>query len=120
MTAKLTLLSRQLVIEATGADVKSLFRELGLLAEIFEADSACGSCGSPEIRPGCRLIDSFEYFFLHCSSCGAELAFGQRKDGGLFPRRKDDAGNFFEDNGWRHYKPQRTIEAIAVPVANKT
>jgi hypothetical protein len=61
---------------------------------------------------------SGEYFFLHCSSCGAELAFGQRKDGGLFPRRKVDSGSYFEENGWRRYKPQRAIEASAAPAAN--
>lgn len=36
-----------------------------------------------------------------CSDCGAELAFGQRKDGGLFPKRKDESGAQMENNGWR-------------------
>jgi hypothetical protein len=90
MTAKLTLLNRRMVVEAEGADAKSLFSELGMLAEILEADASCGSCGSAEIRPGCRVIDQFEYFFLHCSACGAELSFGQRREGGLFPKRKTE------------------------------
>ena len=38
MTAKLSLLNRRLVIEATAADAKTLFREIGLMAEIFEVD----------------------------------------------------------------------------------
>ena len=65
-------------------------------------------------------MDSFDYYSLRCSSCGAELAFGQRKDGGLFPRRKDDAGNYLEDNGWRRYKAQRAVEASAEPAGRRS
>jgi hypothetical protein len=48
---------------------------------------------SPEIRPNCRTVDGFDYYSLRCLACGAELSFGQRKDGsGLFPKRKTDDG----------------------------
>ena len=30
-------------------DVKTLFREIGMLAEVFEADASCGACGSSDI-----------------------------------------------------------------------
>jgi hypothetical protein len=113
MTARLSLLNRRLIVEASGADPKSLFRELGLLAEIFEADAACGACHSQEIRPSCRIVDGYEYYSLHCTICGAELSFGQRKDGtGLFAKRKTDDGAPLPDGGWRRYQ-QRAIDAPA-------
>jgi hypothetical protein len=115
MTAKLTLLNRRLVVEASGTDVKTLFRELGLMTEIFEADCTCGACHSQEIRPSVRIIDGFEYYALHCTICGAELSFGQSKDGcGLYPKRKTDDGTPLPDNGWRRYQ-QRVIDAANFP-----
>jgi len=120
MTAKLSLLNRRLVIEAGANDPKELFKQLGQVAEIFEADTCCGACGSLEIRPNCRTVDSYDYYSLHCSACGAELTFGQRKDGGLFAKRKDDSGNCLEDNGWRRYKSQRAIEASTAAAVRKS
>ena len=115
MTAKLTLLSGRLLVEASGTDVKTLFRELGLMAEIFEADAACGACHSQEIRPSVRAVDGYEYYSLHCTICGAELSFGQRRDGsGLYPKRKTDDGSPLPDGGWRRYQ-QRAIDAPAFP-----
>jgi hypothetical protein len=119
MTAKLTLLSGRLLVEASSTDVKTLFREVGLMAEIFEADDHCRSCGSESIRPACRTIDGFEYFSLHCSACGAELSFGQRKDGtGLYPKRKTDDGTLLPDGGWKRYQ-QRAIDAPAFPSGHR-
>jgi hypothetical protein len=111
MTAKLSLLNRQLVVESTGTDVKSIFRELAQMAEVFGADSVCGACNSPDIRLAYRAPTGYEYFTLRCNSCDAELNFSQRKDGtGLFPRRKDEEGRMLADKGWKRFTG-RAIEA---------
>jgi hypothetical protein len=110
MKARLALLHGRLVIEAEGVDVKTLFRELGAAAEILETDINCGCCGSADIRPNCRTIDNFDYYALHCNACGAELSFGQRRDGGLFVKRKDEHGKPLPDGGWRRWQ-QRAVEA---------
>lgn len=112
MKATLSLLNRRLVVTAEGADVKQMFRELGQMAEVFECDSQCGACGSLDIRPGFRSVDGFDYYSLCCSACGAQLSLGQRKDGGLFVKRKDEQGRPLPDNGWRKWQ-QRAIEAAA-------
>jgi len=119
MIARLTLLNRRLIVEASATDAKTLFRELGLMAEIFEADATCGACHSQEIRPSVRIIDGFEYYALHCTICGAELSFGQRKDGsGLYPKRKTDDGAPLPDGGWRRYQ-QRAIDAPPSPAGRR-
>jgi hypothetical protein len=117
MIAKLSLLSRRLIIEAEAADVKTLFRELGSAADVFEADDHCQACGSEPIRPHCRTVDGLEYYSLKCTECQAELSFGQRKDGGLFAKRKDDLGHNLEDGGWKRWQ-HRAIEA-GTPAATR-
>jgi hypothetical protein len=39
--------------------------------------------------------------------CGARLSFGvHKKGGGLFPKRKDNEGNWLSDNGWVKWNPK--------------
>jgi hypothetical protein len=97
------------------ADVKTLFRELGVLAEVFEADGQCGGVRQHRNQAGEPNGRWFRLHYLHCSSCGSELALGQRKDGGLFPRRNDNNSRPLPDNGWRRWQ----TKAIQASVSTK-
>jgi len=122
MVASLSLLHGRLLIESEGADVKAIFRELGQLAEIFEADSACGACGSDSIRPNCRSVDGYEYFALHCTSCSAELSFGQRKDSnGLFRNAPTRTAGLSQTaaGGAGRRRPSRQAPALTKSVVSK-
>ena len=54
-----------------------------------------------------RNVDGNDYYELRCNDCGAVLAFGQHKKGGtLFPKRKDDEGNYLPNKGWHKWSPE--------------
>lgn len=104
----------KLVVEAE--DIKQLFRELKPASEIVGAAQKCGNCGSTNISFIVReAADTknpkkmYEFFELKCEKCKAKLQFGQLSDGseGLFPKRKDDEGNYKPNGGWEVYKPQK-------------
>lgn len=96
-------LGGRVVVKVEGATMKEALKQIGPIAEILDADSACGKCASPNIYPSCRSVGGFEYFSLTCSDCGAALSFGQRKDGGLWAKRKDENGNAYDHRGWKVY-----------------
>jgi hypothetical protein len=88
-------------LEASGQ--KEIFKELALIQEIFSEDK-CGLCGSHNLRFIVRNVDGNDYYELRCNDCGAVLAFGQHKKGGtLFPKRKDDDGNYLPNKGWHKW-----------------
>lgn len=90
----------KLSFELEAAGQKEVFKELALIQEIFSEDK-CGLCGSTNIRFVTRNVDGNDYYELRCADCGAVLAFGQHKKGGtLFPKRKDDDGNYLPHKGW--------------------
>ena len=118
----------RLVIEMEGTTIKDLFQQIGPIAEVLDADSACGKCGSPNIYPRTREAKGFDFYELVCSDCKAKLSFGQFKDGsGLFPKRNDEHGNPMDFRGWHIYlaldapkeqaKPPRSAPAKAAPDA---
>lgn len=91
----------QFEIEASGQ--KEVFKELAVIQEIF-AEAKCGMCGSANIRFIVRNVEGNDYYELRCMDCGAILTFGQHKKGGtLFPKRKDDNGNYLPHNGWHKW-----------------
>ena len=88
-------------LEASGQ--KEIFKELALIQEIF-SEPKCGMCGSTNLKFVVRNVDGNDYYELRCADCGAILAFGQHKKGGtLFPKRKDDNGNYLPNNGWHKW-----------------
>jgi hypothetical protein len=100
--------------------LSALFKRIGALAEIFEADAACGLCGSANLRPGARKIDQIDYVFLHCNDCGGELAYGTRRDGSaVFPKRSDADGHALAHGGWKRWQPSRAIEAASAEPQSK-
>ncbi len=93
----------KLEFELEGAGQKEIFKELAAIQEIFGEES-WGICGSKHIKFIVRNIDGNDYFELRCSDCAAILAFGQHKKGGtLFPKRKDDEGNYLPHKGWHKW-----------------
>jgi hypothetical protein len=98
--------SGQLVFEVTAEDPKGLFAQIADLQEVFEAEVVCGLCKGTDIRLNHRKSEDFHFYELLClaAGCHARFAFGQAKQGGrLFPKRKDEAGNWLPNNGWAKY-----------------
>lgn len=93
----------KLTFELEGEGQKEIFKELATIQEIF-SEEKCGLCGSNNIRFVVRNVDGNDYYELRCLDCGAVLAFGQHKKGGtLFPKRKDDDGNYMPNKGWHKF-----------------
>jgi DNA-directed RNA polymerase subunit RPC12/RpoP len=85
---------------------KDLFSEINKFQEVFEEDT-CGKCGSEDIKYIVRNIDDNQYYELRCNKCSARLSFGvNKKGGGLFPKRKDNDGNWLPDSGWVKWNPK--------------
>lgn len=100
--------SDKLEFELEGAGQKEVFKELATIQEIF-GEEKCGLCGSTNFKFVVRNVDGNDYYELRCSDtkCKAILAFGQHKKGGtLFPKRKDDNGNYLPNNGWHKWKKE--------------
>lgn len=88
-------------LEAEGQ--KQVFKELATIQEIF-GESQCGCCKSGDVKFVVRNVDDNDYYELRCTKCGAVLSYGQHKKGGtLFPKRKDENGNYLDNNGWYKY-----------------
>lgn len=95
--------SDRLEFEVDGTGQKEVFKELATIQEIF-GEEKCGSCNKNNIRFVVRNVEDNDYYELRCSDCGSILAFGQHKKGGtLFPKRKDDEGNYLPNKGWHKW-----------------
>ena len=107
----------RIVFKVTGESEKALWEQIARLEATFGADSKCGCCQSTNIRYGHREVSGgFDYYELQCMDCRARLGFGQSKDTkGLFPKRKDEGGDYLPDNGWSVYKPQGRENAAPPP-----
>jgi ribosomal protein L40E len=93
-------------VEVEGESQKDVFLELSKFQEVFE-ETACGKCGSENIRFVVRNVDDNLYYELRCMDCGARLSFGvHKKGGGLFPKRKDNDGKWLQDGGWTKWNPK--------------
>ena len=93
----------KLVFELEGSGQKEIFKELALIQEIF-SEEKCGLCGSTNLKFIVRNVDNNDYFELRCNDCGAILSYGQHKKGGtLFPKRKDEEGNYIPNKGWHKW-----------------
>ena len=97
--------SDNLEITVEGGTPKELFKSLASAEEIFAADRHCGLCEGEELRHRFRQAGEFEFLELLCASCGATLALGQRKDGGLFPVRRGEDRKPLPHNGWSKWEP---------------
>lgn len=79
---------------------KEIFKKLSSIQEIF-GEAECGMCKNTNLRFAVRSVEGNDYYELKCPKCGANLAFGQHKKGGtLFPKRKDEKGEYLPNRGW--------------------
>ena len=100
----------RLRIEIDAPGIKELFADLATVQEIFGSDPRCEVCDS-EARCQHRIVDDNHYYELVCTNqqCRARLSFGQhKKGGGLFPKRKDEDGNWIPNRGWAKWEASRT------------
>lgn len=94
-------------LEADCETPKQAVKTLSSFAEVF-GERECGLCKSTSIRPYHREVDGHDYYGLVCCSCGAQLSFGQHKNGStLFAKRTDANGVKMSGNGWYHYQGRR-------------
>jgi hypothetical protein len=99
----------RLQVKVEGATARDLFRSLSDAYEAFGTESACGACGSQNIRPQCRKSGTYEFFELHCDDCSAELHMGQKTEGGkLYPKRREEDGTEIGVRGWKKFTPAQT------------
>lgn len=99
--------SDRLEFELEASGQKEVFKELAVIQEIF-GEEVCGSCGKDSLRFIVRNVDDNDYYELRCNSCKSLLSFGQHKKGGtLFPKRKDENGNYLSNNGWHKWNKDK-------------
>lgn len=93
-------------VEIEGNTQVELFQKIADFQEVFD-EPGCGSCKSDNYRFSVREVDDNKYYELVCNDCGCKLSLGQNKKGGsLFPKRKDNDGNWDNKNkGWNRWKP---------------
>lgn len=96
----------RMLFQVEGQSQKQLFAEIANIQSVFEADSACGCCSSPNIRFDVRTIEANSYYSLVCEDCGAALQFGQHRSGDTLYAKRSDV-----DRGWRRYASPKQIEA---------
>ena len=98
--------NNRLQFEVEGSGQKELFKELATIQEIF-GEEKCGMCGNSSLKFLVRNVEGNDYYELRCNECTALLSFGQHKKGGtLFPKRKDDNGNYLPHKGWHKWNPK--------------
>jgi hypothetical protein len=99
-------LSDRLSVVVEGKDQKDIFKQISELEEIFGINE-CGACHSNDVYFRVRNVEDNDYHEIACRKCSATLALGQmKKGGGLFPKRKDDEGNWLKNGGWLKWNPQ--------------
>ena len=96
-----TTANGRLTFEAEVTGAKVAFELVASIQELFE-EAECGMCKSPCIRCEMREYDGNSYYKMVCSSCGAQMDFGQKKDGKtLFAKRFDkDTKQPMPHRGW--------------------
>ena len=68
----------RLSVQLEGDSQKEIFEQISRFQEVFE-ETACGKCGSENIRFVVRNVDDNLYYELRCADCGARLSFGSHK-----------------------------------------
>lgn len=98
----------RLAIEFDCETGKAAFACIAAVQELFE-EPDCGCCGSANIRCDVREFDGNQYYKLACNACGAQLDFGQHKNGkSLFVKRWDKEKNRpLPNRGWYVWQGSR-------------
>jgi hypothetical protein len=104
--AKYKTFGGSIEFEVEGSTEKEIFKHIAKLQEVFKGE-ACGLCKKNNIRLQVRTVEDNDFFELKCDDCSATLAYGQHKKGGsLFPKRKDESGNWLDARGWHKWTGQ--------------
>lgn len=102
-------------LEAEGEGIKDCMQAFSdAAATEFLTEAECGVCKCRDIFPNVRTVPdpsdkkgkaTFTYPELKCSKvgCWAALELGQKKDGTLYPKRKDKDGGWLPNRGWKRY-----------------
>lgn len=91
-------------LDVEAVSVKEAIKELSEFLDVL-GESQCGLCGSEHVQPRHRLAKGYDFFEMFCLACGARLDFGQTREGDhLFPKRKDQDGNWIGKNGWYQWE----------------
>lgn len=109
-----------ITIKVEDAKLEGLVQKLSEVGSFFQ-DTECGMCKSKQIAPNVRESGGYTFIEMLCRKCGAKLAYGKNKEGGLFARRceqhkegknkgaakKDKDGNtiYLPNNGWSKFTP---------------
>ena len=101
---KVTYKTGKFTVEAEGSSTE-------VFEQLASFDSVFGNCvnkanGSENIGFRHREVDGNHYYELYDKDTFHVLKFGKtKKDGSLFPRRKDADGNWLPDGGWAKFDP---------------
>ena len=101
---KVTYKTGKFTVEAEGSSTE-------VFEQLASFDSVFGNCvnkanGSENIGFRHREVDGNHYYEMYDKDSFHTLKFGKtKKDGSLFPRRKDTDGNWLSDGGWVKYDP---------------
>ena len=97
----------KLNLEFDVKDQKELFEIMSTWQEVLGHDT-CKACQSKDIRFVVRHVQKYTYYELRCLKCGSRLNFGCHQDSAtLFPKLKDNEGNWLPNNGWTKYIPEK-------------
>ena len=122
MEATIRLAGGSRLVKVEGETAKDLFENMAMAYEVFN-ETACGLCGSTNIRPVHRVADKYHFYEYHCQEpgCWARLSLGQLNDnnGALFPVRKlmengkpsFKLGDYGPHKGWTKYKGEPAAKA---------
>lgn len=101
---KVTYQSGKYNVEVEGG-IKEIFEQLATFDSVF-GNAKNKANGSENIGYRVREVDGNKYYEMYDRDTYHTLKFGQtKKDGSLFPRRKDADGNWLDDGGWTLYNP---------------
>lgn len=120
MQVSYTTANGRLTVILEGETQTDIFEKLAQFQEVFENTTCTKKVNgqfksSDDVKFVVRKATDekgkkeYKYFELHCTSKdpdlrGARLSFGQHQEGGtMFPKRKNDKGEWLPDNGWCKY-----------------
>ena len=83
-------------LEIQEPDFKKMWEHASFVGDF---PSVCGKCKSDDIAPMQKSPKGNDYWGLKCKSCGAELTFHQKKEGGFYIRYDDEWKKFGEGSG---------------------
>jgi len=116
MKVNYTTKNGRMTVELEADGHAGLWKELASFQEVFEED-ICGKCQSNNLKFVVRKASDakgkeYSYHELRCKDCWAKLSFGVLDDGkgSLFPKRKDDEGNWRGKSGWVKFNKETQKE----------